>query len=117
MDENKEKQEKREFGNITVKYNTEKGDDFQVYKCPFFKCPEYYHNYRDLQSHKVLSHGELPKFFQKDATQKKGGFSIKKVKRLGFYNTRHTLNTMAAMLKIMMNNPEKEVKKKRKMMS
>lgn len=104
----------QEYGNITIKVkDIPKDSDMQAYKCPFLSCTAYYFNYQDLQSHKILAHGEMPKFFQKNQdsiSSRHGGFSIKKVKRLGFYSTKHTLNTYATMLKILMNNKEEKTK-------
>lgn len=103
---------KKEFGNIQIEMD--KGVDKEVYKCSHLSCDEYFLNYDDLQSHKVLFHGQLPKYFHNNTAinPKIGHFSIDKAKKLNFYSTKHVINTHLFILKLMFNNPNKDRVKK-----
>lgn len=92
----------QQFGNIKLKIKENKASDIQVYKCPFLSCTESYMNYQDLQSHKVLAHAQLPKFFKTDSLS--GGFSKTKIRKLNMYSTKYVLNTYLTMLKLMLGS-------------
>ncbi len=95
---------KKELGNITIKVNNNADSDMQVYKCPHIKCTEYFIDYNDLQSHKVLGHGDMPAFFNKELNAPSKGFSVTEVKRLSFFTTKYVIGKYATMIKLYTSN-------------
>lgn len=76
--------------------------DMLVYKCPHHNCPNEYLTYNDVQSHRVLTHGEVPKFFKIPSASGEG-FHVGKLRRLNNYNNKYAIDKYYMMLKLFVN--------------
>lgn len=100
-----------ELGNVTIKVKKGSQPDTKVYKCPYVSCPFYSLKYEDVQSHKVLKHGDIPAFFKTDnATTKR--FSRERMSKINLSNTKYKVNKLFMGLKIYMKHIESSKPKK-----
>ena len=99
-----------QVGNISIKLDASSNAKLQAYKCPFVKCSAMFFDYKDLQTHKVLAHGELPTFFKPDKIMNGDNFSSAKLRKLKMYNTKFMINTYVTMLKLYLGGNKKVVK-------
>ena len=102
-----------------IKIREDSKPHMQVYKCSYLDCEEFFVDYRDWQSHKVLIHGESPEFFNRKT------FGIKTASLTGasFYPIRHKIDHFMLDIRLSLNEAEergrvrreqRELRKKRK---
>jgi hypothetical protein len=105
--------EEQQIGSVILKVDEKSQAPVQVYKCPFLNCPAYFFNYQDLQQHKVLHHGEVPKFFFNDAVGHKP-FSKARLAPQNLYVLKSRINHYKMMLTLMFMRQERPNRHKAK---
>lgn len=100
-------QEEVEFGNIKVKMED---SNAEVYKCSHLKCNAFFLNYQDLQTHKIMTHGDTPKFFLDKNNNDKlhKHFSRESLRMESTYILKYKINMYKMMLKAFIDNAGKK---------
>lgn len=101
MDEEQEQQ----IGNIRIKATKEA--DMKVYKCPHLNCSEFFTDYTQLQSHLVLGHAEVPRYFNSTDSLIKRRFCKQRLGKQNLYVLKMTINSYKAMLDIFLKHVDK----------
>ena len=96
-----------------IKVKRDQPTEARGYKCPFLKCDFFSLKYEDLQSHLVIKHGELPKFFKIDSATGKR-FSRERIGKINLMSTKYRLNNIMFGLKIYMRHVDAKPPKTKK---
>lgn len=109
-------EQSQQLGNITLKVKEGQKTQATAFKCKYISCPALFMDYKDLQSHYVLKHGDMPKFLnQQNGIMFEKRFSKKSLGKQNLYITKYKISKMATMLGIFMNaNIAKKIKEDEK---